>query len=982
MKKLAKGDEIVNRISNDTQMIIKKLGYEDSKNLYYFANINICKELSFHDRKVLNEIKPCAFFIVNGKPKVLFFDYISEKDNKQELYKKIWNAQVPIIIFNDYNSIKVFNGNSIELSQTFNINLQFVLEKKHSECSKTSAFSYWNITNEHFLQNYEEVFSKNTLNQVMISNIKCVTEKLKNQYKVKFATKLILRIIFIRFLIDRGIDIGYDGFNGDILKSQGTLLSVVDNKKELYSFFSYLKKKFNGNLFELGEEIYDSTLNDEVFKLLKCFLSGKEEMESGQLSFLPLYDFNIIPIELISNIYEILLGKKAQDDDKAFYTPEYLADYMVKESLGTFLNKNLECKILDPSCGSGIFLVESLQLIISKNVDEDGYIKSNDKLCKLIESNIYGVDSNPEAIDVTIFSLYLTLFDYKDPKSLDDFKLPNLKNKNLWVSDFFDDKKLVTLKKIKFQFILGNPPWGSVKEGLHLQYCIENEVPQYRQEISRSFIVKVKEYCNEDTICCLLVPSKLFYNQKKPAIEFRKLLLLKCEILKMVELSAARNLIFKKADAPAAILMFRNSKENCLNHKMFHLSLKPNMFFKIYHVIAIEKNDIKNIQQSILYENDWVWKVCVYGNSWDIDIIRMLKRKFPKIKDVIKKNNLKTGAGISDSVGKYDAKDYFGRRVIESSNIDTLYFNSSSSSIFKKEKIYRLGKKEIFSPPYCLLRKGPNCKSYRLRAAYVEEDVIFKEAVSAIKGHRSQKSLLLNITGIFNSSLYVYLNLMLGSSMGIEREQVFMQEVYEYPFVYDEEISEKVEALQEKNSKLENVFYEDINRDIKVLDNMILDKFGLKDDPFIDYAINVQIPLLNSKNMVFSEVTSKELQIYSNAFVNYWKDLVAKQGKFIKISLYPKVAQKFAIFELEICDQQVDREIQIIDNIDDDKKLLSRFLVNKVNEQFYQLKDVVYFKKNSFFIIKSNEYKNWHPAMSYIDQSTVLKTIISSDEGE
>ncbi|WP_407301613.1 Eco57I restriction-modification methylase domain-containing protein [Clostridium botulinum] len=972
---------MVNRISNTTQMIIKKLGYHNSKNLYYFANINMCKDLSFHDKKVLNEIKPCAFFVVNGKPKVLFFDYISENDSKQKLYKKIWNAQIPIIIFNDYDSIKVFNGNSMDLSELDNIRLQFVLEEEHKKCSEASPFSYWNITNEQFLREYQMAFSKDTLNQVMIKNIKCITEKLKKQYKVKFATKLILRLIFIRFLIDRGIDIGYDGFNGDIKESQEALLKLANNKKELYSFFSYLKNKFNGNLFELGDEVYDEALNDEVFELLKCFLSGKQEMESGQLSFLPLYDFNIIPIELISNIYEVLLGEKAQDDDKAFYTPEYLADYIVKESLGTFLTKDSQCKVLDPSCGSGIFLVESLQLIISKNVDDNGYIKDNDKLCQLIESNIYGVDSNPEAIDVTIFSLYLTLFDYKDPKSLDDFRLPNLKDKNLWVSDFFDDEKLIALKKIKFQFILGNPPWGSIKEGLHLQYCDKNKIPQYRQEISRSFIAKVKEYSNEDTICCLIVPSKLFYNQKKPAIEFRKLLLLKCKILQIVELSSVRSLIFKKADAPAAILMFKNSKENCLNNKMLHLSLKPNMFFKIYHVIAIEKTDIKNIQQDILYRYDWAWKTCVYGNSWDIDIITMLKRKFPKIKDVINENKLKTGAGITDTNGKYDAKDYIGKNMIESTAIDTLYFNSLNSSIFNKRKIYRLGKKEIFSPPYCLLRKGPNCKNYRLRAAYTEEDVIFKEAISAIKGDESQKNLLLNITGIFNSSLYAYLNLMLGSSMGIEREQVFMKEVYEYPFAYDEEISSKVEIIQKKNSNLKNGFYQDISQDISQLDQMILDKFGLKEDPFIDYAINVQIPLLNSKKLTFREVTAEELKDYSKVFVDYWKKLMAEQNKFIKISLYPKVVGKFAIFELEICDQE-EKEITIIDTIDSNKEILSRFLINKINEQFYKLKDVLYFKNNSFFIIKSNEYKNWHPAMSHIDQSMVLETIISDDSEE
>ena len=50
---------------------------------------------------------------------------------------------------------------------------------------------------------------------------------------------------------------------------------------------------------------------------------------------------------------------------------------------------------------------------------------------------------------------------------------------------------------------------------------------------------------------------------------------------------------------------------------MIHISLKPNMFFKLYHIIAAEKADIKRISQRVLYENDWAWKTCVYGTAWD-----------------------------------------------------------------------------------------------------------------------------------------------------------------------------------------------------------------------------------------------------------------------------------------------------------------------------------------------------------------------------
>lgn len=101
--------------------------------------------------------------------------------------------------------------------------------------------------------------------------------------------------------------------------------------------------------------------------MLHSFLTAKEEMKTGQLCLFPFYDFNIIPIELISNIYEILLGKEKQDRDKAFYTPEYLVDYIVNRTVGRCLFNENECKVLDPSCGSGIFLVKSA----SKDIGEE-----------------------------------------------------------------------------------------------------------------------------------------------------------------------------------------------------------------------------------------------------------------------------------------------------------------------------------------------------------------------------------------------------------------------------------------------------------------------------------------------------------------------------------------------------------------------------------------------------------------------------------
>lgn len=972
----------MNGVSNITQNIIEKLGYMGSVNFYFYQDLLACKELSFHDRKVLTELKPSAFFVVDAKPKVLFFDYVDDIFERKELHKKIWNAQIPIIIFTDYDCIKVFNGTNTDLSELENFSLSEISENKINECNELSAFSYWNVTNEHFLQNYQSKFGKCTLNEVMIGNIKCITDKLKNQYSVQFATKIILRIIFIRFLVDRKINIGYGGFCGDAESDKKLLLEIALDKKELYQLFSYLKDKFNGNLFELENEMDDPSLTDGVFYLLECFLSGKEEMDTGQLSFFPLYDFNIIPIELISNIYEILLGEKAQKNDKAFYTPEYLADYIIKETVGVCLTTAKECKVLDPACGSGIFLVEALKQIIDKSVDENGYIKDNNKLKRLIEENIYGVDLNPEAIDITIFSLYLTLFDYKDPKSLEGFKLPNLKNKNLFVCDFFDDNKLSKLKNIQFDFIVGNPPWGAIKSGMHIEYCKKNNIELQRYEISRSFIAGVKDYCWKNTICALIIPSKIFYNKEIPAVNFRKNLLKMSEIFKFIELSSVRDLIFEKAVAPAAVLIFKYVSGNCLDNNMIHISLKPNMFFKLYHVIATEKMDIKRISQRVLYDNDWAWKTCVYGTSWDIDIIRHLKRKYINLNDFFERNGLQTAAGISDNPGDFDASCYIGRKIIESSAIDSFYYDSSQKSDFQKTKIYRLGKTELYNPPYCLIRKGPNCQNYRLRSAFVEDDVIFKQAIFAIKGEKKQRNLLLNIVGIINSSLYIYLNLMQGSSMGIEREQVFMNEIYQYPFVLDEKISQLAEKIQEKTATLNNGFIQDTSNELEQLDKLVLKAFGLENDPFVDYAINVQIPILSKNKWCYDEVTIEQLKKYAQVFYNYWRPLMEEEGKYVKLNIFPKVKTKFSIVELQIMDAAPKEEIYIDENIDDNKEILTRFILNKVNDQFYEVRDVLYFTNSSFYIIKSNEYKNWHVSMAYIDNTAVVNSILSENEEE
>lgn len=337
-------------IKESIDLIIKKLGYNESDNLFYYNDL--CKnknlKISLQIQKNLKDIKPYAFYCIDNKPFILFFTKIENNEERENINKKIWNMQIPIVIFDNVDSIKIFNGSNLDFQEK---ELYLIQESKLKDINKDDEFSYWNINTKSFWNKYEKIYKNKKLNEIMLENIKYITQKLKKEYNLDFATKLILRVIFIRFLIDKGIDICYEGFSSNIKKSQEELIKISKDKNELYKLFAYLKEKFNGNLFELNDELKDNCLNKDVFILIADFLSGTEVLWKGQKSLFPMYDFDIIPVSLISNIYEILLGKEKQQSDKAFYTPEYLAKFVVRQAIG---GRKIEQKllVLDPACGS------------------------------------------------------------------------------------------------------------------------------------------------------------------------------------------------------------------------------------------------------------------------------------------------------------------------------------------------------------------------------------------------------------------------------------------------------------------------------------------------------------------------------------------------------------------------------------------------------------------------------------------------------
>ncbi len=477
--------------------IFKILGLTNKNGLYVINKDNWKGILPQRTENILKTvIKPDAFFLFNNEPFILFFD---NPNNKNEVLKNCWNLnQAPIIFISNDKDIEIYNGLSFIKEQ----NIAEPLSNKNWQ----EDFSFFNIISGKTLEKFHsELSAKNRVDTKLLENIKAVRDLLtdKHQLSPQITNSLIGRLIFIRYLIDRKVVIGFNQNNNGRLTND-SLCEILNSQQDTYKLFDYIKSKFNGNLFPITNnertEISEKHLSEFI-----NLLQGTE-ISTGQMSLFDIYDFSIIPVELISNVYEFFIGQTEQENKGAYYTPLFLVNQVLSETIHKYFKQKpneYNCKIIDPACGSGVFLVEALRKIISQyqnntpNYDTD-IEKYQITIKKLLTDNIFGIDKDENAVNVAIFSLYITLLDYLTPPEIVEFKFPPLLNKNFFVDDFFNLKAeyntILNKKNNKFNFIIGNPPWGKIKESVSLYdtYWRDREIKETEIQKNRNSEFKGK----------------------------------------------------------------------------------------------------------------------------------------------------------------------------------------------------------------------------------------------------------------------------------------------------------------------------------------------------------------------------------------------------------------------------------------------------------------------------------------------------------
>jgi len=307
-------------------------------------------------------------------------------------------------------------------------------------------------------------------------------------------------------------------------------------------------------------------------------------------------------------------------------------------------------KILDPCCGSGIFLVLAYRRLIELELAQSPNKKLKPtELRKILCESLYGIERNKEACYVAEFSLILTLLNYIDPPDLHrnkQFKFPSLHNTQIFECDFFDDESDFWEQGKKFDWIVGNPPWIELKpeivdEELARSWIKRNLVkrPATGNRVCEAFSWRVVDLLDPNGYVGLLIHANSLFNHESQ--KYRKPFFRDHTVARVTNFSHLAYVLFGgRGNEPAATLIYNKAetgveKPEIIHYAPFMINQLPNRPWsrnkkQITWTITINENEISTISPKDVETGEILaWKIALWGNLKDVKGMKRLNRLFP-----------------------------------------------------------------------------------------------------------------------------------------------------------------------------------------------------------------------------------------------------------------------------------------------------------------------------------------------------------------
>jgi len=745
-------------------------------------------------------------------------DNILDKD-LSHIHIKLWSSGiVPLYYVFDKTEIRIFNCRKPVNKKTlkakeldtlpFEKDALFLFSDVHKKYKKYSASlfkngSFWesNENKNHFRLN-------NSSYKKLIEMLKKIRDEFVKGQNEHICNKLLVLSIFIKYLEERKDCKGNRVLDTDYFNKYDGATSFCDilRKDKCIQFFKDLGKDINGKIFKL-----DKQEENEIAKLdqskLADFLDAKQD--KYQYVFWRLYDFNYLPIELISRIYEEFIPNRKD----ITYTPAHLVNFMVDECMPIAKPKD-NIKIIDVSCGSGIFLVTAFKRIVQwwqkEQFEKTGQIKKPTigKLKSILRKQIFGADLEPEAVKLAIFSLTVALCDMLEPKKawdeLREEKLIDL-SENIIAQDFFDFVK--TDKR--FDLIIGNPPfnppsidnyWDKTVKKIDLDYDIPNK------NIALLFLQQAMKLLKKDGLLSLVIPSgPLLYNK---TIQHRRKFLERYNVPQIFDLSSLCNVLFEGRNYPVVVLFAKNTPPD--DNDILHVAVRRTRTSKEKLYFEIDKYDLYHVPKEIAKTEQLIWKINLLGSGHLYHLIKRLqnlKTLEKYLKDKRKKHAWFFGEGYKPKgeatkkpkeASWLTKKDYIPTEKFTSDEIIEADIDIEPACLFDRT---RKESRLIFTSPHILIKETPS-----LPIAFCDYELVFRREIVGIyaPGAQINDLLLIRENILKNRKLYKMILLAMSGRAGVSRSTGTINKKDIMALPYPEDLSKL------RLSKAEQIICDDV----------------------------------------------------------------------------------------------------------------------------------------------------------------------------
>lgn len=434
--------------------------------------------------------------------------------------------------------------------------------------------------------------------------------------------KLLILSLLITYLEQR--EVFKDGYLRRFLQGANEFFEVLADGDALINLLEDLERRFNGNVFSLSEADRERLRGSS--KQLARFSKLVEGRESagGQLSLWKLYSFKDLPVELISHIYELFV----KDADSSVYTPPFLVRLMLEETLSWKRLDRLQQRgeiILDPSCGSGIFLVEAYKRLVLHWRSQNRWEKPSVDVLKGLLQQVHGIDREAGAVELAAFSLCLALCDALEPEAIrKSIKLfPPLAGKTLHRSCFFEAKEQGLVKRA-IGVVVGNPPFVSklTTPGAERSYSryksTHGSLPD--KQLAYLFLHESMEMVAEGGVLSMLQQYNFLYNQQ--SLEFRRSFIAKWDVREVLDFISVRGLF--RADTKV-IVVVAEAATPPVDRKILHATFRRSGRVDAELGFDIDYYDLHWLPRNLVLANDAVWRTDLLGGGRVLGFINRVK---------------------------------------------------------------------------------------------------------------------------------------------------------------------------------------------------------------------------------------------------------------------------------------------------------------------------------------------------------------------